>query len=541
MNTRAMIPPEFHPDIESAFNLDYGIAALPAVAGIVSNVSMADQTLFLSQDNIIARGVIALSVFGTLSLVATFLLIAYMCKGMLHHFYRVGTLAGYSQSASLVLNLLLADFFQGAAFAVSWHWLRIGAVLSPSRTCVFQAVFIQLGDISSGGFSVAIALHTLYCLPVMGRARTLSGRWFVVGIAFTWIVSIILTVIGPVTHEHSFFARAGAWCWISDRYDTSRLTLHYLWVFIFQFGLILVYSIVLIRLFRVSNDRNNFLHTTDLASRIARNMALYPVFYCGLTIPVAVVRMVAMSGSTAPTGLYIFAGCCLTSIGWVDAILYGWTRHLVRFDSRPWRRDTNSASRSKPSSGSGVATLPPTPRTPDVPLIPLSNHSHSSIDGRESSSDVGSSSVNHQAIPTTHNPDSRGVSFVTGSSADLAASPSSHNADFLPPTSSVNHQQMFTTQCHDSRRVSFVTGLSTDLGASSSGHHANALPHNVPARTTVITGGAENHTACDTNSGITQPSQARSTTPRLSRLSDSNSPDMHVYIEKTVEVTIEEA
>lgn len=188
------------------------VTTILGAAAIVANQSAPGRTLHLSWDREIGRGVIALSVFGTLSLVTTFSLVTLMILGLVRYVFRVGSLAGYSQSCILVFNLLIADCIQGAAFTISWRWLHQQAILSPSRVCFMQAALIQMGDVSSGLFSVAIALHTLYFLPVIGRAGTLRGRWLAVGVALIWLLCLALTVVGPLTHRDSlFYGRAGAW------------------------------------------------------------------------------------------------------------------------------------------------------------------------------------------------------------------------------------------------------------------------------------------------------------------------------------------
>lgn len=188
------------------------VTAILRAAAVIANQSTPARTLPLAWDRDIARGVIALGVFGTLSLVATVFLVIYMILGMVRHCSKVGSLAGYSQSYMLVFNLLVADCIQGAAFTISWRWLHQNAIISPGRVCIVQAALIQMGDMSSGLFSVSIALHTLYFLPVIGRGGTLRGRWLAVGIAVIWLLCLLLTIIGPVTyHDPLFYGRAGAW------------------------------------------------------------------------------------------------------------------------------------------------------------------------------------------------------------------------------------------------------------------------------------------------------------------------------------------
>jgi hypothetical protein len=55
----------------------------------------------------------------------------------------------------------------------------------------------------------------------------------------------------------------------------------------------------------------------------------YPAVYVILTLPIAVGRMVAMTGKPLPEVFYLVAGALLTSCGWIDALLYTLTRRVL--------------------------------------------------------------------------------------------------------------------------------------------------------------------------------------------------------------------
>jgi hypothetical protein len=58
-------------------------------------------------------------------------------------------------------------------------------------------------------------------------------------------------------------------------------------------------------------------------------MVMYPFVYVVLTLPIAVGRMVAMTGQPMPDLFYVIAGSLLTSCGWIDALLYTLTRRVL--------------------------------------------------------------------------------------------------------------------------------------------------------------------------------------------------------------------
>lgn len=58
-------------------------------------------------------------------------------------------------------------------------------------------------------------------------------------------------------------------------------------------------------------------------------MVMYPAVYVILTLPIAVGRMVAMTGTKMPDVFFCIAGSLLTSCGWIDALLYTLTRRVL--------------------------------------------------------------------------------------------------------------------------------------------------------------------------------------------------------------------
>jgi hypothetical protein len=153
------------------------------------------------------HGMIPLSIFALCSALSTFSLLSWITYRLL---WRQDSQAfiGYNQYVILIYNLLLADLQQSLAFLITLNWLRIGGVNSPSTTCFAQAWLLNMGDVSSGFFVLAIALHTWYSV-VLGRK--LDYKVFVIGILSVWVAAFILTVMGPATKGPHFFAITNAW------------------------------------------------------------------------------------------------------------------------------------------------------------------------------------------------------------------------------------------------------------------------------------------------------------------------------------------
>jgi hypothetical protein len=120
----------------------------------------------------------------------------------------------YNQYVILIYNLLLADLQQAIAFVMSFHWLRINKILAPTAPCFIQAWFLQIGDVSSGFFVLAIAIHTW--LGVV-KGYKVPYKWFIVSILGLWAFAVVLTVLGPAMHRDHYFGRAGGW--VSNEQD----------------------------------------------------------------------------------------------------------------------------------------------------------------------------------------------------------------------------------------------------------------------------------------------------------------------------------
>jgi hypothetical protein len=309
-------------------------------------------------------GLIPVSLLATCSVLSTFALLLWLTYRLIFkHEYQA--FVGYNQYVILIYNLLLADLQQSLSFFISIHWLRLGQIDSPSRTCFAQGWLIQIGDVASGFFVLAIALHTWFAVVM---SRKISYNTFTMAILGIWAFALLVTILGPAVHGPRYFVRAGAWvsspvamiarsplitvkqkCWADGKYDIDRLWLHYVWIFIIEFGTIMIYTHVFLHLRKrlrsirsVSNNHSNTESTSKL-SQAARYMVLYPIIYIVLTLPLAAGRMAAMSGTDLPEIYYCIAGSLMTSCGWLDSLLYTLTRRV--FIKPETRDDPRSSTR----------------------------------------------------------------------------------------------------------------------------------------------------------------------------------------------------
>jgi len=167
------------------------------------------------------KGLIPVALFAMMSLISVSLLLIFITWRLIgwrrHHREYVG----YNQYLILIYNLLLADLQQSIAFSITFHWLRLDKIIAPTVPCFVQGWFLHIGDVSSGFFVLAIAVHTW--LGVV-RGYRMPYLWFVVSILMIWLAAITLTVIGPALHGKHFFTRAGGWVCIKCLGCVYRLT-----------------------------------------------------------------------------------------------------------------------------------------------------------------------------------------------------------------------------------------------------------------------------------------------------------------------------
>lgn len=123
-----------------------------------------------------------------------------------------------------------------------------------------------------------------------------------------------------------------AQCWISPAHETERLVCHYLWTFVNEFGTIVVYGVLFLYLHRKLERLrrlNPDLDASKSINRATRCMVLYPLVFVIATLPLAVGRMCTASGKALPDKYFFGAGSLLASCGWLDAVLYTFTRRVL--------------------------------------------------------------------------------------------------------------------------------------------------------------------------------------------------------------------
>jgi hypothetical protein len=238
------------------------------------------------------RGLTAVTVFGFLSFITSVLLFLVLAYKLLYWHIGKAHNRRINQFIVLIFNLVFADIQQAIAFLLNIEWLRANAIEAGTPTCIAQGWFVSTGDLASGVFTFAIAVHSFmditfdYRLPYLAFNLTLAVLW-----TFIYACAIIGLALHP-----DLYTRAGAWCWINIKYDQERLWLHYFWVIIAEFGTVVVYTMTFLILRRRIQESFYATPATQVRAREATKLIIaYPIVYVVCTLPLVKARLTGES------------------------------------------------------------------------------------------------------------------------------------------------------------------------------------------------------------------------------------------------------
>lgn len=276
---------------------------------------------------VLQRGLTAVSIFALLSLVLSTVLATYLAYYLIK--WKRGTHSRLNQFVVLIFNLLLADLQQSTAFVLNAQWVRLGAIIVDTNTCFAQGWFVSTGDLASGVFTFAMAMH---CFADIVYDFRLTHTRFILAIIGLWTFIYSCAIIGLAMHPDDFYMRAGAWCWVNAKYINERLYLHYFWVIIAEFGTLIIYLIIFIVIQK--RIRSGFYETSEMqyrAQTAAKLVVVYPLVYVVCTLPLVIARLKTMAGTPVSFLELCIAGAMITSNGWLDVLLYSITRRALIF------------------------------------------------------------------------------------------------------------------------------------------------------------------------------------------------------------------
>jgi G protein-coupled glucose receptor regulating Gpa2 len=113
--------------------------------------------------------------------------------------------------------MLTLDFVQSIGWALSAYNLGQDSLL-PGLACSVQGFFINVGDVGSSVWSLAIAIHTVLLLAggqhtrawAAKRSTSGKGRWILC--ISIWMANIFLGLIGPTLVQRLHYDDKGPFC-----------------------------------------------------------------------------------------------------------------------------------------------------------------------------------------------------------------------------------------------------------------------------------------------------------------------------------------
>ncbi|KAI1652416.1 G protein-coupled glucose receptor regulating Gpa2-domain-containing protein [Daldinia decipiens] len=255
-----------------------------------------------------------------------------------------------NQFLVLVYNLFFADMHQATAFMLNIPWIQNHEIAVGVPTCWAQGWFVSTGDLSASCFICAIAIHT-YLTVVRGYK---PPQWALyLAIIGLWVFIYVMAIAGVAATNNGkgaggFYVRAAAWCWINVRFESLRLWLHYIWIFLSFVMTSILYSLIFFFLHRKRAFSQPFSHSRPSASTQSDTnntstqtnpsghhpaFLIYPVIYILCTAPLALGRVVSMSGTQVSIAYFCLAGAMIASNGWLDVLLFSTTRHSIIFNA----------------------------------------------------------------------------------------------------------------------------------------------------------------------------------------------------------------
>ena len=221
----------------------------------------------------------------------------------------------------------------------------------------YLGTLLQLGDLGYAFWSCAIAYHTFSLLYF----RQSPPLWVSKSILIIcWALQIIFPIIGAAAvayPERLYDYSGGTWCWISGRYDELQLVFYFIPSWLSVLVSSIMYIVVYVhtsRLFNNTSLSSSFHSSNDedkmyIGSKVrkkARSLLIYPLVYAILLTPVSIVKMGSMAGWRSPFWLACLSGVLIASAGWLDVLLFLYTRRAFLQEARRTAR-IRSKSRSQ--------------------------------------------------------------------------------------------------------------------------------------------------------------------------------------------------
>ncbi|TFY71616.1 hypothetical protein EVG20_g1395 [Dentipellis fragilis] len=241
------------------------------------------------------------------------------------------------------------SFFYRAAIGsfLSLKWV-MDMTVNYGTLCTVQAVIKHTADVGIALWTSVIAFHTFGILFFNLPLKRYAMWCTLVGV---WSATAAIVIAGPATlntPKHGpFYGIAGEWCWITGNYNTQRVVLDYMIMFLAALFSFILYTLVFLRLrgiILVDGWRISFRFKRRVPSwsgsekgrqdqymaTLGKQMLLYPVAYTIIILPITVVRFTNWFGhDDVPFAATIFCDTVYLLSGLVNTILFSSTRRIL--------------------------------------------------------------------------------------------------------------------------------------------------------------------------------------------------------------------
>ncbi|KAE9408361.1 hypothetical protein BT96DRAFT_697144 [Gymnopus androsaceus JB14] len=223
--------------------------------------------------------------------------------------------------------LLIANMINGIAGLMGLPFL-VNHAITDNALCTSQATVMQIGNIATAYFTVAIAIHTFNSLVLRKRQSIcVYGPTIIIG----WLTSLAVAFVPLLPQMGPLYGPSALACGVRPTFPWHLFFFHLLPIFVGAVISAVLYTLIFLVLHGTitikglspedhRSDRSGSPYQRFVAS-IARSMLWYPAAYILLLVPYAVTRSVGIGGTVIPFQVVVFAFVCWFTLGVVNALL----------------------------------------------------------------------------------------------------------------------------------------------------------------------------------------------------------------------------
>ncbi|KAJ3876065.1 hypothetical protein F5051DRAFT_454109 [Lentinula edodes] len=284
---------------------------------------MQNQTVFPIPSNEVAGAIVvnAFAILSTLSLFCIFLRVFWL--GILRVLgENVAQTLFNTQLGYYAACLLIANMINGIAGLLGLPFL-VNRAITDNAICTSQAAVMQVGNIATAYFTVAIAFHTFNSLVLRKRQSIyVYGPTILLG----WVVSLVLGFLPLISNLGPVYGPSGLACGVRASLKMQLFFFHLLPIFLAAVLSAILYTLIFLVLRGFIAIKGGVRVTSDstyqqFVTSIARSMLWYPAAYILLLVPYSVTRLLSIRGFVIPFQVTVFAFVCWFALGIADALL----------------------------------------------------------------------------------------------------------------------------------------------------------------------------------------------------------------------------